>query len=149
MAEAKKSVQISSAILLIMMILVLIYAFITLFMPQVIVMRSFQGYTGQSWAEFAGSNPTVAGYILGLERMAGGLGFVISFGALFVLFTAYKKAEKWAWFYILVVGVLGWVNNLVANVIFKNPMTTTIIIIGLVLVTIGLLIPVKEFFCKK
>lgn len=149
MADVKKSVRISFVILLIMMIVALIYAFITLFMPQVIVMRSFQGYTGQSWCEFAGSNPTLAGYILGIERMAGGLGFVISFGALFVLFTAYKKVEKWAWFYILVVGILGWVNNLVANIIFKNSMTITIIVIGLVLIVIGLLIPVKDFFGKK
>ncbi len=149
MAEAKKSVKISFVILLIMLILALIYAIITTFMPQVIVMRSFQGYTGQSWLEFADLDPTLAGYMLNLERMAGGLGLALSLGALMVLMTAYKKTERWAWFYILVVGVIGWVNNLIANVIFKNPVTTTIIIIGLVLIFIGLIIPAKEFLSKK
>ena len=149
MAETKKSIKMSFVILLIMMILALIYALITIFMPQIIVMRSFQGYTGQSWLEFADSNPTIAGYVLNLERMAGGIGLALALGGLIVLMTAYKKAERWAWFYILVVGVIGWVNNLIANIIFKNPVTTTIIIVGLMLIAIGLIIPAKVFLSKE
>ena len=149
MAEVKKSVKISFVILLIMMILALVYAFITLFMPQVIVARSFQGFTGQSFAEYAASNPTIAGYILVLERMAGGVGLALVLGGLIVLMTAFKKAEKWAWFFVLVTALIGWVNNLIANIAFKNSMTITIIVVGLILLAIGLLIPVKDFFGKK
>ncbi|MCK4941245.1 hypothetical protein KAS45_04065 [candidate division WOR-3 bacterium] len=149
MAEVKKSVKISFVILLIMMILALVYAFITLFMPQVIVARSFQGFTGQSFAEYAASSPTVAGYILVLERMAGGVGLALVLGGLIVLMTAFKKAEKWAWFFVLVTALIGWVNNLIANIAFKNSMTITIIVVGLILLAIGLLIPVKDFFGKK
>lgn len=149
MAEVKKSVKISFVIILIMMILALVYAFMATFMPQVIVMRSFQGYTGQSFAEYAATNPTVAGYILVLERMAGGVGLALVLGGLIVLMTAFKKAEKWAWFFVLVTAFIGWVNNLIANIAFKNSMTTTIIVVGLILLAIGLIIPAKDFFCKK
>jgi hypothetical protein len=149
MAEVKKSVKISFVIILIMMILALVYAFMATFTPQVIVMRSFQGYTGQSFAEYAATNPTVAGYILVLERMAGGVGLALVLGALIVLFAAFKKAPKWAWFFVLVTALIAWVNNLIANIAFKNSMTITIIVIGLALLAVGLIIPAKEFLAKE
>jgi hypothetical protein len=149
MAEAKKSVKISFVILLIMLILALVYGLITVFRPEVIVARSFEGFTGKPPWPYYDPVVGVGGYMVTLERMAGGLGLALTLGALIVLFTAYRKVEKWAWYYMLVVGVIGWVNNLIANVAFKNPTTTTIIIVGLVLIIIGLLIPVKDFFCKK
>lgn len=149
MAQAKRSVQISFVILLIMMILAFVYALMATITPQIIVMRSFHGYVSTSWAEFTGSNPTVAGYIITLERMAGGLGLAVTLGGFLVLFTAFRKAEKWAWFYVLITGVIAWVNNLVANIAFKNAMTTWIIIIGLALLALGLIIPAKDFYCKK
>jgi hypothetical protein len=149
MAEVKKSVKISFVIILIMMILALVYAFMATFMPQVIVARSFQGYTGQSFAEYAVSNPAVAGYILVLERMAGGVGLALVLGALIVLMTAFRKTEKWAWFFVLVTALIAWVNNLVANMAFKNSMTITIIVIGLILLALGLIISAKEFLTKK
>ena len=147
MAGAKKSVKISFVILLIMLILALVYALIAVLKPEVIVARSFEGFTGKPW--YYDPVVGVGGYMITLERMAGGLGLALTLGALIVLFTAYRKVEKWAWYYMLVVGVIGWVNNLIANIASKNPTTTTIIIIGLVLIIIGLLIPVKDFFCNK
>ncbi len=149
MADVKKSIKISFIILLIMTILALVYGLITLITPQIIVMRSFQGFTGMSWADFAASNQTVAGYILVLETMAGGLGLAAVIGGLIVLFAAFRKAEKWAWFYMLIVSLVAWVNNLVANITFKNAMNTWIIIIGLVLLALGLVIPVKDFFSRE
>lgn len=149
MADVKKPVKISFVILLIMMILALIYGLMALFTPQIIIMRSFQGFIGTSWAEFAAANQAVAGYILVLERMAGGLGLAAVLGGLIVLFVAFRKAEKWAWFYILIISLIAWVNNLVANIICKNAMTTWIIIIGLVLLAVGLVIPIKVFFSRE
>jgi len=77
------------------------------------------------------------------------LGVATSIGGLFVLLTVFKKVEKWSWFYIAVVSIIGWGNILVANIAFKNPATITIIIIGLVLLVIGLIIPAKDFLGKK
>jgi hypothetical protein len=149
MADAKKPNKISFIILLIMMILALIYGLMALVTPQIIIVRSFQGFIGMSWAEFAAANQSVAGYIMVLERMAGGLGVAAVVGGLIVLFAAFRKSEKWAWFYILIISLIAWVNNLVANIICKNAMTTWIIIIGLVLLAVGLVIPIKDFFSKE
>ena len=78
-----------------------------------------------------------------------GVGLALVLGALIVLMTAFKKAEKWAWFFVLVTALIAWVNNLVANIAFKNSMTITIIVIGLILLALGLIIPAKEFLIKK
>jgi len=147
--ETKKSIQISFVILLIMMIIGLVYALIAFIKPDLLVARSFQLYTEQSWTDYLTASPKLADYMLILERMVGALGVVVAFGALFVLFTAFKNGLKWAWFYILVCGILSWGNNLQANVTINNPVNITVSIIGLVLMVIGLIIPAKDFWGKR
>ena len=147
--ETKKSIQISFIILLIMTILALVYGLLAVIKPDLFVASSFQLYTEQSWNDYLGASPVLANYMLILERMAGGMGFAVSIGGLFVLLTVFKKVEKWAWFYMAVGSIIGWGNTLVANIAFKNPITITIIIIGLALLIIGLIIPAKDFLGKR
>ncbi|MFX0198061.1 MAG: hypothetical protein ACFFCW_18225 [Candidatus Hodarchaeota archaeon] len=147
--ETKKSIKVSFVILLLMMILALVYGLMAAMKPEFFVARSFQLYTAQSWTDYLTASPIIANYMLILERMAGGMGFVVSLGGLIVLLAVFKKTEKWTWFYIAVVALLGWVTSLVANIAFKNPITITINIIGLVLVVIGLIISPKDFLGKR
>ncbi len=147
--ETKKSIQVSFVILLIMMIFGLIYGLVGFIKPEVLVARSFPSYTGQSYGEYSAQSPRITDYILILERMAAGLGIVVVLGGLIVLFTAFKKGLKWAWFYVLVCAVLAWGNNLFANAALNNSRLVTVNIIGLILVVIGLLISTKDFLSKK
>ncbi len=84
-----------------------------------------------------------------LEREAGGLGIALSLGGVIVLLTAFRKVEKWAWYYILVVSIIGWVNLLIANIIFKNSLIIVIIGIGLLLVVVGLIMSARVFLTNK
>jgi hypothetical protein len=147
--ETKKSIQISYVILMIMMIIALVYAALAFAQPNLLVSRSFTLYTGISWNDFLNTSPIHAHYMLILERMAGGLGFALSLGGIIVLIAIYRKGVKWAWYYILVVGIIGWVNNLVANIMFKNSLIIIVIVVGLVLITVGLIIPAKDFLGEK
>jgi hypothetical protein len=147
--ETKKSVQISFIILLCMTILAFVYGLLAVIKPDLFVTRSFQLYTEQSWNDYLGANPTLANYMLILERMAAGNGFAVSIAGLFVLLTVFKKVEKWAWFFVATVSIIGWVNVLVANIAFNNPITITIITTGLALLVIGLIIPAKDFLGKN
>jgi hypothetical protein len=149
MMETKKSIQVSFVILLIMMIIGLIYGLTGFIKPELLVARSFQLYTGQSYSTYLAESPKLANYILILERMAAGLGLVVVLGALFVLLISFKKGLKWAWFYVLVCGVLAWGNNLFANAMLNNPLLIIVNIIGIVLIVIGLIIPAKDFFGKS
>ena len=147
--ETKKSIQISFIILLIMTVLAFVYGLLGVIKPDFFVARSFQLYTEQSWNDYLGASPTLANYILILERMAAGNGIAVSIAGLFVLLTAFKKVEKWAWFYIATVSIIGWGNVLVANIAFNNPITITIIITGLALLVIGLIIAAKDFLGER
>ena len=80
---------------------------------------------------------------------AGGLGLAVSIGGLIVLLTTFRKGEKWAWYFILVVGIIGWVNNLIANIMFKNSTIIIVIVIGLVLIVTGLIVSAKDFLGTK
>ena len=147
--ETKKIVQISFVILLVMTFVALIYAVITTVSPESLVSRSFPLYTGQSWNDFLTQSPTLANYMIILEREAGGLGIAVSLGGVLVLLTAFRKVEKWAWYYILVVSIIGWVNLLIANIIFKNSLIIVIIVTGLLLVVVGLIMSARVFLTDK
>lgn len=147
--ETKKSIQVSFVILLIMTFIALIYAVVTTIQPALLVSRSFPLYTGEPWDEFLNASPKLAHYMLILERMAGGLGITASIGGLIVLLTTFRKVEKWAWYFILAIGVIGWGNNLVANILFKNTPIIIIIVVGLVLIAAGLIISANAFLCEK
>jgi hypothetical protein len=147
--ETKKIVQISFVILLVMTFVALIYAVITVVSPESLVSRSFPLYTGQPWNDYLTQSPTLANYMIILEREAGGLGIAVSLGGVFVLLTAFRKVEKWAWYYILVVSIIGWVNLLIANIIFKNSLIIVIIVIGLLLVVVGLIMSARVFLTNK
>ena len=64
-------------ILLIMTILALVYGLLATILPEIFVARSFHLYTDQSWNEYLSSSPTLANYMLILERMAGGNGLAV------------------------------------------------------------------------
>lgn len=147
--ETKKSNQVSLVILMIMMIIALMYALTGFIKPDLLVARSFQQYTGQSYSNYSAESPELANYMLILERMAAGLGVVVALGALIVLFTAFRQGLKWAWFYILICGILGWGDTLFANVTMNNPLLIAVNIIGIVLIVIGLIIPAKDFLAKS
>jgi|APIni6443716594_1056825.scaffolds.fasta_scaffold161269_2 hypothetical protein len=147
--ETKKIVQISFVILLVMTFVALIYGVFAAVSPESFLSRSFPLYTGQPWNDFLTQSPTLANYMIILEREAGGLGIALSLGGVIVLLTAFRKVEKWAWYYILVVSIIGWVNLLIANIIFKNSLIIVIIGIGLLLVVVGLIMSARVFLTNK
>jgi len=127
----------------------LIYGVFAAVSPESFLSRSFPLYTGQPWNDFLTQSPTLANYMIILEREAGGLGIALSLGGVIVLLTAFRKVEKWAWYYILVVSIIGWVNLLIANIIFKNSLIIVIIGIGLLLVVVGLIMSARVFLTNK
>ena len=147
--ETKKTVQTSLIILLIMLIIGFIYGFFTMFLPEVLVSRSYPLYTGLSWTDFKITDPVLANYILIMLRFTGGGALACALGAGIVLFTAYRKVEKWAWYFMLVVSIIVWGNTLIGNIAYKNPVTITICVVGLLLVAIALIISARAFLGEK
>jgi len=147
--ETKKAIQISFVIFMIGLVLALIYALSAFIKPELLVSRSFPLYTDLQWDNLLNESPNIAKYVLILERMAGGLGLATVLAGFFVLFTAFRKGEKWAWYYMMVVSLIGWGNNLLGNIMMHNTLVIIIIIVGLLLLTAGLIVSAKAFLCEK
>ena len=145
----KKLIQISFGILLIESAIALIYGIVAFILPDLLVSRSFPLATGQSWENMLNESSKVVSYILILEGMAGGLGFTAIVGSLFVILIAFRKGEKWSWFYLMVVGITGWGNNLIGNILMKNSTVNLIIGAGLLLHIIALIISAKAILIEK
>jgi hypothetical protein len=67
-----------------------------------ILPAGYEGYSGGSWSELAGSSPLIAGYMAVLYRMYGI--YNVLFGVLTsaIAITAFRRGESWAWWALLV-----------------------------------------------
>ena len=67
-----------------------------------ILTAGYEGYSGGSWSELAGSSPMAARYIVVLFRMYGVFNAVFGLTASTVAVTAFRRGEVWAWWALLV-----------------------------------------------
>jgi hypothetical protein len=147
--EKNKIIQISAVILLIESAIAMVYGIVAFILPDLLVSRSFPLATGQSWENMLNVSPEIVSYILILEGMAGGLGFTAIVGSLFVILIAFRKGEKWAWFYLMIIGITGWGNNLIGNILMKNNTVILIIVCGLALHLAALIFSAKAILFGK
>ena len=143
--ETKKTIQIPFVILLIAIVIALLVGIVATFMPELLISRSFPLYTNNSWNDFIKGNPLAGNYVLIKERMMGVQVLAASIGGIFILFTAYRKVEKWAWYCILLVTVIVFGSALIEGMTFNNPPVIIISLIGLVLVATGSIISARTF----
>ena len=143
--ETKKTVQIPFVILLIAIVIALVVGIVATFMPEFLISRSFPLYTDKAWDEFITGNPLAGNYVLIKERMMGVQVLAAFIGVIFVLYAAYRKVEKWAWYCILLVTVIVFGSALIEGITFNNPPVIIISVIGLVLVATGSIISARTF----
>jgi hypothetical protein len=147
--ETKKSVQISFVILLITICIALVVGIVAAFIPELLISRSFPLYTDKPWNDFLTGDQMAGNYILIKERMMGTQWLAASLGGIFVLFAAFKKVEKWSWYCILALTIIGWGSALIEGITFNNPPVIMVAVIGLVLVAIGLIMSASTFLTNK
>ena len=82
-------------------------------------------------------------------RHLGVFAICISIALFFVLFSAFNKGAKWAWWAFLLAGGIAWVYGLILQIMEADTLNMILHIIGIVIMAFGLLLPVKEFFAKK
>ena len=67
-----------------------------------ILPAAYEGYSGGSWSELAGTSPLIAGYMTVLYRMYGIYCFLFGLLASAIAVTAFRRGEPWAWWALLV-----------------------------------------------
>ena len=77
---------------------------------QPILSAGYEGFTHSSWSELVRATPAAAGYIEILFRMYGV--YIVGFGllAIGITLTAFRRAEPWAWWLLLVGNTIAYVS---------------------------------------
>ena len=149
MAEKKKSIKIGTIILLVMFIIGTLYSLFTIIYAESTANSNYSLYIGKSWSEIVVSNPKLAHLYREIIRLAGGIGFAFQIAGFFVLIAAFRKGEKWAWFCILFMALIGWISVLAHDIFLKDIIFIIVDSVGLALLIIGLVIPAKAILCKQ
>ena len=72
-------------------------------------------------------------------------GTIVSF---FILFTGFRKAQRWAWWALLIGGCVSGIGGGILPISIGDKVYSLIFIIGVVIFLIGIFLPVKVFFAK-
>ncbi|MEW5900143.1 MAG: hypothetical protein AB1715_01635 [Acidobacteriota bacterium] len=140
-------VKTATAILVITLVFSGVYGLLITFKTQMIAESTLEARTGKTFADVADKG--VADTIMALARHMGVFSLCIVIAVFFVLFKGFKKGEKWAWWAILFAGGIAYIYGLIIQSMEKDMLNMILHIVGTVLLFIGLLLPVKEFFGKK
>ena len=139
--------KIAIIILLIMLVFGGVYSLMLIFVPKMVLSSGFESTTGEKLADI--QNASYLKVMVSEMMHMGALGLAATISCIFILFTAFRKAEKWAWWAVLITGVIAWGYGFIENIITGDMLNSVMHLIGLVIFLVGVLLPVKAFFAKK
>ena len=134
-------------VLLVLFILTAGYSILDIVAPSFTLEGDFQAVTGKSYEGVLEPGPLFIS-MLYLRHM-GVASLAVAIAAVFILLGGFRKAERWAWWALLVTGGLVLVFAIVVNFLIANWFDFTAHLVVLVWLLVGLLIPVKDFFARK
>ena len=123
-----------------------IYALVMVVSPQTVGGSTLEA---RSQLQLADVQPGAADAILIQTRHIGVFGLAMTIALFFVLFKAFNKGQAWAWWAFLFVGIIVWGYGIVLQALEKDVLNLVGHAIGIVLIFLGLVIPLKAFFPKK
>jgi len=138
--------KVGTILLAIGLIFASVYGLLLLFSPGTLVSSTLEA-RGETF-EAVKATGTGRAFII-QTRHLGVLAICISIAMFFVLFTAFNKGAQWAWWAFLLTGGIAWIYGLIVQILEGDMLNMILHIIGIVLLALGLLLPMKEFFAKK
>jgi hypothetical protein len=145
--EEVKMLKAGTIVLLVLFILTAGYSVVDIVAPWFTLEGDFQAVTGGSFEGVLEAGPLFVSMLY--LRHLGVASLAISIAAVFILFAGFSKAQRWAWWALLITGglVVGFAT--VVNFAIANWFDFTTHLVVLVWLLAGLLIPVKVFFGRK
>jgi len=144
-----KSLKASWIIMLIVHCVIIIIGLIMLFVPKLFLIGEFEGFTGQQWSGFIGSNSKASSLFLLMNSQMGFYILTLGITALIITLFAYRKAEKWSWYLVLIINTMGWGGSLGFDFPKGDMKVIMMIIIFLIVSYIGLAIGAKPILKKS
>ena len=149
MTEIKNSIKVGTIILLVMFIIGTVYGLYSIIYAESTAESNYSLYTEKSWPEIIDSNPKIAQLYREMIRLAGGLALALQIAGFFILIAAFRKGEKWAWFCILFIALIGWISVLTHDLFLRDINFIIVDCVGLALLILGLVIPAKAILGKQ
>ena len=140
-------VKVSTIILFVLFVLSAGYEIAIFAVPTMMLEGDFQAITGKSYKEFL--QPEALRVSISHARHMMVIAITQKVAALFILFAGFRKAERWAWWAMLVVGGIACVYGAVVNVLNGNTFDSAVHLVALVVLVVALLLPVKKFLAKS
>lgn len=75
-----------------------------------ILQAGYEGFTGNSWSELAGTSPMTIKFMTLVFRMYGIYGTAFSLMAIAVAVTAFRRGDSWSWWALLVGNTITYVS---------------------------------------
>ncbi|HUU26513.1 MAG TPA: hypothetical protein VM123_01760 [archaeon] len=140
-------VKVSTMILFVLFVLSAGYEIAIFAVPTMMLEGDFQAITGKSYREIL--SPEAIRVSVSHTRHMMVIGITQKVAAFFILFAGFRKAERWAWWAMLVVGGIACVYGAVVNVLNGNTFDSAVHLVALVVLVVALLLPVKKFLAKS
>ena len=120
-----------------------------IFLAKTMFVPTFTSFTAQSWSDFLVANPKPAELFIITERALGAM--VLSAGLFIALVASesYRKAEKWSWYTLLIISILGWGTWLAYHISAGDLKGLVAVYIGIVLFVIGIALPARAILGEK
>jgi hypothetical protein len=122
------------------------YSLTTVIAPRMMLESTFEAVTGSNLGSVEDADHLKV--MLNRHRRAGLYALVSVIFSFFVLFTGFRKAEKWAWWAFLVGGGLAWLWGLIDYIVVGSTMHIVLQAVGTGIFLVGVLLPVGVFFAK-
>jgi tellurite resistance protein TehA-like permease len=138
--------KIGTILLAIGLIFSSVYGILLVFTPATISASTVEVRGGN----FEAAKDTAVGQAFIVQtRHLGVIVICLSIAMFFVLFAAFNKGVQWAWWAFLFGGGIAWLFGLIVQILEGDMLNVILHIIGIVILLVGLLLPIKEFFAKN
>ena len=137
--------KVAVVILVIMLAYGGVYSLMNIFVPKMPLKSTFEAATGKTLDSIAEADAHYLKALVMSQRYMGVYALCCTIAGLFILFAAFAKAKKWAWWSMLIVGGIIWLWGLIYSAAIGSTMNLIMHIIGIVLLILGLVIPIKAF----
>ena len=140
-------VKVGSIILFVLFVLAAGYEIAIFAVPAMMLEGDFQATTGKSYKEFLQPEALRVSFSHARHMMV--IAITQKVAALFILFAGFRKAERWAWWAMLVVGGITCVYGSAINILNGNTFDSAVHLVASAALVVALLLPVKRFFMQS
>ncbi|MFX0005272.1 MAG: hypothetical protein ACFFA7_01840 [Promethearchaeota archaeon] len=146
----KSKLEIGSFLILFMGMYTAVLALLWIFVTEIMFVSDFAYYTGFTYQQYLAIDLEVAQIYIITKKLVGCILLANAIMIVLINRKSYRKAEKWSWYAILIGGGISWCTFIIYKIYIGYIGASMItFVVGITLLVVGLVLPVKEILTKK